>query len=293
MPTRRTVITAGIPIAFCPLSLAHARQRPQTATHDAVAALEAIHGGRLGVAALDTGSGESFGYRTDERFPMCSTHKVLTAAAALASCDQGRLRLDQPIAYTQADLLAYAPITKQNAAAGFMTVAALCAAAIEWSDNTAANLLLNLVGGPSGWTRYARSLGDETSRLDRIEPDLNTAIPGDDRDSTTPAAMVRDLNTLLLGDALTKPSRAQLETWMRNGTITGTLLRAGLPRDWRVGDKSGSGDNGTRNDIGIIWPPDAAPILAATYCTGSTQPLAAQDHVIAEVGRILATTFSP
>ncbi len=251
MPTRRTVISAVIAAAACRSHPARA-QEPPTSAPDTLAALEATHGGRLGVTAVDTGSGRTFGRRAGERFPMCSTYKVLTAAAVLARAEQGQLSLDQPVTYTQADLLTYAPVTRQNIGAGSMTVAALCAAAVGVSDNTAANLLLNLIGGPSGWTRYARSLGDETSRLDRAEPALNTAIPGDPRDTTTPAAMARNLNTLMFGAALTTPSRAQLENWMRDSRITATLLRAGLPRNWHVGDKSGSGDNGTRNDIGII-----------------------------------------
>lgn len=256
-----------------------------------IAAIEKQNGGRLGVYVLDTGTGAHLAHRADERFPMCSTHKFLTVAAILAQVDQGRLTLEQHVAYGQADLLSYAPVTRKHVGAGFMMVGALCAAAIEWSDNTAANLLLRLVGGPAGWTRTARSLGDQVSRLDRTEPELNTAIPGDPRDTTSPAAMVHDLDEVLLGKVLTPASRQRLEGWMENGKVSGKLLRASLPSGWRIGDKSGAGDHGTRNDIAILRPPHGAPILVAAYYTGSAGPLSSRERVIAETGRIVVDTF--
>ena len=264
----------------------------QRSAPDAIAALEAKHGGRLGVVAVDTGSGRQIGHRAEERFAMCSTHKVLTCAAVLAMVDQRQMQLDRRVSYSSADLLKYAPIARKNVDAGFMTVDALCAATIEWSDNTADDLLLGLIGGPAGWTRYARSIGDTVSRLDRTEPALNSAIPGDARDTTTPGAMVRDLSAVLLGNVLNDASRARLENWMRDGKITANLLKAGLPKHWQIGDKSGSGENGTRNDIAIIRRPEAAPILAAVYYTGSAQPTEAREKVIAEIGRIIAEVFA-
>jgi beta-lactamase class A len=257
----------------------------------ALKTLEAVSGGRLGVAALDTGSKRRIDYRAHERFAMCSTHKFLTAAAILNEVDHGRLKLELRVPYGRADLLEYAPITRKNVDAGFMTVDGLCAAALEWSDNTAEDLLLGLIGGPAGWTRYARSIGDTTSRLDRIEPALNSAIPGDPRDTTTPDAMIRDLDIVLLGKALGHVSRSRIETWLLDSKITGNLLHAGLPRGWRIGDKSGSGEHGTRNDIGIILPQGAAPILAAVYFTESTEPLSSREKVIVETGRIIAQTL--
>jgi beta-lactamase class A len=299
--TRRAIASAAIGTVIFPRLRARA-QAPAAAgasasdampvrARNALAALEARNGGRLGVAALDIGSERGFGYRADERFAMCSTHKFLTAAAILTMVDQGQMELDRRVPYGPADLLEYAPIARKNAGTGFMTVDALCAAAIEWSDNTAANLLLGLIGGPQGWSRYARSIGDATSRLDRTEPALNSALPGDPRDTTTPDAMVRNLNLLLVGKALSPVFRTRLENWMLGSKVTDHLLRAGLPDGWRVGDKSGSGERGTRNDIGIILPRDAAPILAAVYYTGSAEPSASRDEVIAEVGRIIAHAF--
>jgi beta-lactamase class A len=258
---------------------------------DAVAALEANHGGRLGVVAFDTGSGRRIAYRADESFPLCSTHKFLSATAILSMVDQGRMQLDQRVPYGQADLLEYAPITRKNLDAGSMTVDALCEAAIEWSDNTAGNLLLRLIGGPAGWTRYARSVGDPTSRLDRLEPELNSAIEGDPRDTTTPNAMIHDLETVLLGETLSAASRSRLQDWLMNDKMSRHLLVAGLPDGWRVGDKTGSGERGTRNDIGIILPPGAAPILVSIFYTGSGEPPSSRDQVVAETGRIIAQAF--
>jgi beta-lactamase class A len=286
-PTRRAFTAASLSLA-----LHGGLPAPASAqAADALAALEARHGGRLGVVALDTASGRRMVYRPGERFAMCSTHKFLTAAAILAMVDRGRMKLDRNVSYGRADLLDYAPITRKNADRGSMTVEALCIAAIDWSDNTAANLLLGLIGGPPGWTRYARSIGDTFSRLDRIEPDLNSAVPGDPRDTTTPAVMVGNLEAVLLGKALGDASRLRLTGWLLDSKITGTLLRAGLPAGWRVGDKSGSGERGTRNDIGIILPPKAAPILAAVYYTQSSEAPASREAVIAEAGRIIARSF--
>ncbi len=283
-PTRRSLVAAvGAALALP----AQAQPSANAWARHALAALEAQHGGRLGVVSVDTGSGRSIRYRAAERFAMCSTHKFLTTAAALALVDQGGLALDRRVPYGRADLLEYAPVTRKNVDAGFMTVDALCAAAIEWSDNTAANLLLGLVGGPAGWTRYARAIGDTVSRLDRTELALNAAVPGDPRDTTTPAAMACNLQAVLRGQALSDASRSRLQAMMLGSKVTADLLQAGLPNGWRVGDKSGSGGHGTRNDVGIILPPEAAPILAAVYYTGTTEPISVTDHVIAEVGRII------
>ncbi len=186
---------------------------------------------------------------------MCSTFKLLAAAAVLHRVDGNEEQLTRVIPYTTADLLEYAPITKEHVKEGGMTLAALCAAAVEYSDNTAANLLLQTIGGPEGFTRYARSLGDQKTRLDRLEPDLNSAVPGDERDTTTPAAMLANLRTLLLGDALSQQSRQLLDGWLAENKTGDELIRAGLPNDWKIGDKTGRGNDGATNDIAIIRPP--------------------------------------
>jgi beta-lactamase class A len=247
-------------------------------------------GGRLGVAALDTATGRRIEYHAQERFPMCSTFKLLAVAAVLHRVDRQQDRLDRFVPYTQRDILEYAPITKQHLSEGGMTLEALCAAAIVYSDNTAANLLVQTIDGPAGLTDYARSLGDKMTRLDRVEPDLNSAKPGDVRDTTTPGAMLADMNALLLSDdALSSESRRRLETWLSQNTTGAALVRAGVPPDWSVGDKTGRGANGSTNDIAILRPPNrGAPILLCVYLTESKRSDEEREKVIAEVARAIA-----
>jgi len=206
-----------------------------------VAAIEARLGGRIGVAALDTGSGKRLDYRAEERFPMCSTFKFLAAAAVLKRVDEKRDQLDRFVSYDAKDILEYAPVTKAHLKEGGTTLGALCEAAIAQSDNTAGNLLLDAVGGPAGVTNFARSLGDQVTRLDRKEPELNSAIPGDERDTTTPGSMLADMTRILTGDVLSRSSRSQLEDWLRGNKTGAAVIRAGVPTNWIIGDKTGRG----------------------------------------------------
>ena len=276
MLTRRLMLVGSAAICATP-----ARAEPN------FAALEAKSGGRLGVAVLDTQNGRKLQYRADERFAMCSTFKLLLAAAVLARIEAQKDRADRVVRYGKSDLVTYSPSTEKHVTDG-MTVWALCEAILQLSDNTAANLLLDTIGGPAGWTAYARSLGDQISRLDRKEIELNTAIPGDPRDTTTPAAMLGNLRKVLLGDALSPSSRRRLIDTMATSTTGTRRLRAGLPPEWRVADKTGSGLNGTYNDLAIVWPPQRAPILACAYLTESKLTAAESEAVLAEVGRAIA-----
>jgi beta-lactamase class A len=256
-----------------------------------VAAIEERLGGRIGVAALDTGSGKRLDYRAEERFPMCSTFKFLAAAAVLKRVDEKQEQLDRFVSYDAKDILEYAPVTKAHLKEGGMTLGSLCEAAIEQSDNTAGNLLLDAIGGPRGVTNFARSLGDQVTRLDRKEPDLNSAIPGDDRDTTTPGSMLADMTRILTGDVLSRSSRSQLEDWLqRNKTGTG-MIRAGVPTDWIIGDKTGRGANGASNDIAIIRPPDRAPVLLTIYSVGSTAAANDRAAAIAEAAKIVTESL--
>ena len=256
-----------------------------------IAAIDARLGGRMGVAALDTASGKRLDYRADERFPMCSTFKFLAAVAVLKRIDEKQEQLDRFVSYDAKDILEYAPVTKAHLKEGGMTLGALCEAAIAQSDNTAGNLLLDAVGGPAGVTNFVRSLGDQVTRLDRKEPDLNSAIPGDDRDTTTPGSMLADMTRILTGDVLSRSSRSQLEDWLqRNKTGTG-MIRAGVPTDWIIGDKTGSGANGATNDIAIMRPPDRAPVLLAIYSVGSTATANDRAAAIAEVAGNMAESL--
>ncbi|WP_244476995.1 class A beta-lactamase [Methylobacterium sp. Leaf117] len=305
--TRRTILRAGavLPVMVLPVLVLPVPVLPGSVQAspdlfvEAGAALEQIArdlGGRVGVTVLDTGGGPSLQLAADAAFPLCSTFKLLLAAAILARVEAGQDQLDRRIAYTAADLDVYAPITggalkEGGPEAGAMSVAALCAAAMVWSDNTAANLLLEALGGPAALTAYCRSLGDSVTRLDRTEPDLNSAEPGDPRDTTRPAAMAATVRTILLGDALTPGSRARLEGWM-TAARTGTMrLRAGLPGDWGVGDKTGSGAYGTANVVAILRPPARPPLIAALYLTGSTASAEARDAAHAAIGRVIATAY--
>ena len=250
-------------------------------------------GGRIGVAAVDTGSGKRFDYRSEERFPMCSTFKLLAAAAVLKQVDGRQEKLDRFVSYDAKDILEYAPVTKAHLKDGGMTLGALCAAAIEQSDNTAGNLLLDTIGGPIGVTKFVHSIGDEMTRLDRKEPELNSAIPGDERDTTTPAAMCADMQRLLLDNVLTESSRHQLEDWMQHNETGTLMIRAGVPKTWTVGDKTGRCGNGATNDVAIIRPPGRAPIVVAIYSIGSTS--SADDHAstLAEVARATLEFLAP
>lgn len=268
---------------------ASAASPASAAAQDALEKLEQSAGGRLGVVAFDTGSGTAVEYRAGERFPFCSTFKTIVAAAILKRSETQRELLGKRIAYTQqdADASGYAPITGKLVDQG-MTVSELCAATLQYSDNAAANLLMKELGGPAEVTAFARAIGDEAFRLDRWEPDLNSAVPGDVRDTTTPAAMAQTVQKLLLGNALDSPQREQLVFWMKKNRTGDARIRAGVPADWIVADKTGTGSYGTTNDIGVLWPPGRAPIVVVLYFTQRDQAAKPRDDVIADATRIAA-----
>lgn len=252
------------------------------------AALEHRHGGRLGIAVLDTGTGQHVSHRADERFLMCSTFKLLLAAAVLARVDRGQEQLDHRVVFGKDVLLEYAPVTSQHVGAPGMTLAELCQAAVTVSDNTAANVLLAHLGGPAVVTSFARQLGDPLTRLDRTEPELNVPTADGLSDTTTPNAMLANLQKLTLGDALSDASRQQLIDWLCQTSTGKTLLRVGVPKDWRIGEKTGSGVT-QRNDVAIMWPPNRKPLLIAAYYANPPASDEQRAAVLAEAGRIVAT----
>src|ERR1043166_1836529 len=270
-------------VAALLLLLAASTPGPTSDFANRILSIEQRTGARIGVAALDTGSGKRLDHRSQERFPMCSTFKFLAAAAVLMRVDERQEKLERFIRYDAKDILEYAPVTKAHLKDGGMTLGALCAAAIEQSDNTAANLLLDAIGGPARLTNFARSLGDAMTRLDRKEPELNSAIPGDERDTTTPAAMCSDFQRLLLRDVLSESSRHRLEDWLQHNETGALMIRAGVPKSWSIGDKTGRCANGATNDIAILRPRDRAPILVAVYSIGSKSPANDRAATIAEV----------
>jgi beta-lactamase class A len=240
--------------------------------------------GRLGVAVLDTATGRVDGHRLDERFPMCSTFKWMAAALVLRRVDLGEEDLQRRIRFGRDALVSHSPVAETRVAEG-MTLAELCEATVTVSDNAAANLILASYGGPHAVTRFARTLGDTMTRLDRTEPALNEARPGDPRDTTTPRAMATALRSAVLGNALSARSRAQLVQWLVATRTGSERLRRHVPSDWQAGDKTGTGARGTTNDVAIFWPPGGAPVVVAAYLTETEAPAGRRNAALAEVGR--------
>lgn len=257
------------------------------AFRDAVRAVEQASGGRLGLAVIDTGSGERFAHRGDERFPMCSTFKFALAAVMLKRAEQGAERLDRRIPVAAGDIVSHSPFCEKRVG-GDASIAELCHATITLSDNAAANLLLRPIGGPAGFTRWLRRFGDPATRLDRWETAMSEAKPGDVRDTTTPAAMAGLARALTLGGALEPAGRTQLVDWMKDTRTSATSLRAGLPATWTAADKTGAGGFGTDNLVGIFWPPQRPPLIVASYITGSTLAEGETRPLHARIGRALA-----
>lgn len=283
-PTRRLVLTGALATLAAPAGAAGPAQAR-------LAALRARIGGRLGLAALDTGSGRRLLFDADSRYAMASTFKLPLAAAILREVDRGRLSLDRLIPVPDGPLPPHSPVVEALRGQGPIPVERLAAAVVEVSDNGAANLLLGLIGGPAGLTRFIRAAGDPVTRLDRIEPELNENRPGDPRDTTAPAAMTGLMRALLLGPVLAPASRRRLIGWMEASATGRRRLRAGLPPSWRAGDKTGSGARGAVNDVAIAWPPGRPPILIACYLDGSTRPAAELDAAHAEAARIVAAAL--
>lgn len=289
---RREFVAGAAAAVLLPTWLEALGSAAFAAPADPLAAIASEAGGRLGVSVLDTGTGRRLWLDPLARYPLCSTFKVPLAAAILARADRGELDLQRPIRFTQGDLLDYAPVVRENLPRGQMTLAELCAAAVEWSDNAAANLLLPQLGGPSGLTRFLRSAGDTITRLDRVEPELNDYKPGELRDTTTPMAMTTLLAALLTGDVLEPASRKQLTDWMIGCRTGDKRLRAGLPKSWRVGDKTGTSGNGQADDVAIAWPPNRKPILIACYLDAPGIAPEKADRAIASVGSLVGQLFA-
>ena len=242
---------------------------------------------RIGVAVIDTASERLSSYRGNERFPLNSTHKALLCGALLSEQDQGKLQLTAHTQFDRAALVTYSPVTEKFVAPAAMSWLQLCHAAIAYSDNTAANLIAEKLGGPAAVTRFFAQLGDKVTRLDRDEPELNSAIPGDPRDSTTPVAVSRTLQTLTLGEALKPASRAQLLQWMRDDKVADALLRSVLPAGWSIADKTGAGAYGSRSIVSVVWPENGRPLIVSIYITQTAATLNASNAAIARIGKAI------
>lgn len=289
--TRRALlaVTSAAMLGACAAPLS----RKEPSFEERVIAIRSRIGGRVGIYARDTHSGRHVGSEEASRFAMASTFKLFLAAAVLSSVDSGALSLEQSVPIRESDLVPHAPVTSKYVAQGAITVRELCAAIIEVSDNPAANLLLSLVDGPPGFTRFMRIHGDNVTRLDRYELELNTNLPGDERDTTTPRAMVASMEQVLTRRVLSESSRNLLIGWLVNSSTGLERIRAGLPGDWKVGDKTGSGSNGAINDVAIAWPTNRAPILIAIYLSGSTLPVDALNAAHAEIADLVVRRLAP
>ncbi|MCC7701623.1 class A beta-lactamase [Janthinobacterium sp. GW460P] len=288
---RRHLLLAGGAALLCPAPLLFAAPATSIASaHTQLAALEQAAGGRLGVSAWRQGGELRIAHRADERFPLCSTFKAMLAAAVLAHSASEAGLLAQRVRYEKKDLVTYSPITEKHLADG-MTVAELCAATLQYSDNSAANFLMKILGGPQAVTAYARSIGNKEFQLERWETELNSAIPGEVRDTASPASMARSMEQLLLGDGLPAPQRQQLDTWMRGNTTGDKRIRPALPDGWKVADKTGSGAYGSINDIGVAYPPVGAPLVIAVYYTRELKNADNNQDIITAATRIVAAAL--
>lgn len=281
---RRRLVLAAAALPFLP---SFVRATPAGDMHKAFQALEKELDGRLGVYAIDTGTGREFKYRAEEAFAMCSTFKMVLSAAVLQRSLQDPALLGKRIRFGKADMVSHAPITEQHLDDG-MTVQELCAATVQYSDNPAANLLMKELGGPPAVTAYARSIGDTAFRLDRWETELNSAIPGDMRDTTTPQAMAQTLRKLALGDGLPAPQQKMLVDWLLGNTTGAARIRAGLPKEWKVGDKTGTGAYGSNNDIAVFWPPGRAPVVMAVYTVRNKKDIDSRPDIVASAAKLVA-----
>lgn len=284
--SRRTLFMAGTATGMALLTTAPARASDDGVT-SSLRALEKQYGARLGVYAHNVRTGQTARHRADTLFPICSLFKTLAAATVLRDLDRDGEVLSRRIHYTADDLLENSEQTKENLATG-MTIAELCDATIRWSDNTAGNLLLRELGGPTAITRFARSLGDPVTRLDRWETELNSGEPWRITDTTSPRAIGRTYARLVLGDALSRPDRALLTHWLLHNQTSDDRLRKGLPCSWTVADKTGGGAYGTNNNVGIAWTEDGTPLVLAIMSRKFDQGAAREDALIAETARVLA-----
>lgn len=257
--------------------------------HEALAALETRFGARLGVYALATGTGATVAHRADERFAFCSTFKMLAAAAVLQR--RPLSDLDTVVTYTRADLMKSSFVTRDRVSTG-MTIRQLCDAAVRYSDGTAGNLLLRDLGGPAQLTAFTRGLGDEVTRMDRIEPDITSAVPGDDRDTSSPRALAGNLERILLGDTLPADRLAYLRDLLERNTTGDRRIRAGTPPGWTVADKTGTGGYGTVNDLAVIRPPTAQPLVVALMSSKPARNAEYDEALLAEATRYVIATLT-
>jgi beta-lactamase class A len=279
----------GVALAGWPVQAIPAERNPLSERTDAIVERLKV---RIGIAVVDHETGRTFERNADQVFPITSTFKAFAAAALLANVDAGKDQLSRRIRFTREALVTYSPVTETRVGEVGMSLEEICVAACTMSDNTAGNLLLESIGGPSGFTSFMHSIGDASTRLDRIETALNEGIPGDLRDTTSPRAAMTSLDKLLLGQVLSDASRDKLKQWMIGNKVAGPLLRSGVPADWKIADRSGAGGNGSRSIIAVMWPPRRKPLVAAIYMTETPASIKDRNAAIAELGSAIAASLA-
>ncbi|MDH6193422.1 beta-lactamase class A [Mycobacterium frederiksbergense] len=267
LPRRRILVGSLVAAAAVGVGVSNTATAAAAPLDDQIAGFESRYNALIGLYAADLNSGRTLTHRSDEMFALCSTFKTYAAARVLQMVGRGQQSLDHRVFVDPEAILPNSPVTETHAGSE-MTLGELCQAALQRSDNTAANLLLATIDGPAGITAFARSVGDERTRLDRWEVELNSAIPGDPRDTSTPAALAVGYRAVLTGDALNPPQRRQLEDWMRANQTSS--MRAGLPPGWTTADKTGSGDYGSTNDAGVAYGPDGQRLLLVMMTRSQT-----------------------
>ncbi|MEO1111657.1 MAG: class A beta-lactamase [Pseudomonadota bacterium] len=253
--------------------------------------VEARLSARVGVAIIDTQTGKTWSNRGDERFPLNSTFKAFLCAALLDAAANGTADPAREVVVEESDIVSYSPVTEKRVGGDSFSIAELCEITVTISDNAAANLVMVELGGPDGVTAYMRQIGDDKTRIDRWEPGSNTGIPGDPRDTTTPWAAAETLRKLVLGDVLEPGARATLTAWLEGNKVGNATLRAGIPKSWRIADKTGAGANGSRNNIAVIWPGGRDPLVIAVYITQTTAAFQTRNKAIADIGAALAESI--
>ena len=253
--------------------------------------IEARLSARVGVAIIDTQTGKTWSNRGDERFPLNSTFKAFLCAALLDAAAKGTVDPKREVVVKESDIVSYSPVTEKRVGGDSFSIAELCEVTVTISDNAAANLVMAELGGPEGVTAYMRQIGDDKTRIDRWEPGSNSGTPGDPRDTTTPSAAAETLRKLVLGDALDTQARDTLTSWLEANKVGNATLRAGIPKGWRIADKTGAGGNGSRNNIAVIWPQGRAPLVIAVYITQTTAAFQTRNKAIADIGAALAESI--
>lgn len=287
-PVRRNLLKSLAVLPFAGMILpAHA----QPDINDKFAQLESGIRGRIGVAALDSANGHTIVHRADERFPLCSSFKLMLSAAILKESTRTPDLLNKRLHYNKSALIHHSPVTEKHLADG-MLISELCEATIQYSDNAAANLLMRELGGPKAVTAFARSIGDDVFRVDRYETMMSASVPGDVRDTSSPNAMMQSMRKLTVGDALSPQHRDQLLSWLRGNTTGANRIRAGVPVDWQVADKTGTGDYGTAADVAIVYPINRAPIFIAIYMTQDKKDAEVREDLLAAATRIVVSEFA-